>query len=286
MTVFSKKEKLTILGVLVALFAVFTFTDLQISQAIFNIESLFGRFFEAFGETPASFISLFSSVILFRYRDKNNKIKNIASIIGFGLLIVLSTLMGGVMSAHYLFEDTTMMMAVGAVIGIAMLALSIYLSGLIDADHVQMAKKVAIVGVLLFFIAAIGINIIKPLAGRMRFRNMVGSYEGFTAWYVFGAEKVTNILGPSASEAYKSFPSGHTANSAVILWVTLLPLMFAKLDTTETRRNLKIFAFVWIILVAVSRIVMGAHFATDVTFGGAFTIIAFLILESIFFKEK
>ena len=45
------------------------------------------------------------------------------------------------------------------------------------------------------------------------------------------------------------------------------------------------FIFAWIILVMLSRIVVGAHFASDVTMGVVISFSVFLFLKARFLKE-
>jgi membrane-associated phospholipid phosphatase len=66
-------------------------------------------------------------------------------------------------------------------------------------------------------------------------------------------------------DEFKSFPSGHTASAAYILTLITLKNVIPALRGQE--KILTIAGFVWIILTAIARIVSGAHFLTDVTFG-------------------
>ncbi len=286
MNVFSKKEKITIFSVLLVMFAIFTFTDLSISKAIFNIDSLYGKFFEAFGEMPGLAVGVFCLGILIVHRDTTNKTKSLISLIGYGVLMIFLALMSGIMGIHYIVEDMTMRFIIGGGIGILLIIASLFVASKIDCKNKSIIIKVAIIGLLLTAVALIGINVIKPIVGRLRFRNMVEPYEYFTSWYVIQAEKLNVIPGVLTGEAYKSFPSGHTANATIIVWITLLPLLFTKLRNKRTVRIIKIIAFAFVFMVAISRVIMGAHFATDVTFGAAFTISSFLLLESIFLKDS
>jgi membrane-associated phospholipid phosphatase len=54
-------------------------------------------------------------------------------------------------------------------------------------------------------------------------------------------------------------------NAAGVILITLLPTIFEKLKGKETL--LRIVAYGWVAIVGFSRIVAGAHFATDVLFG-------------------
>ncbi|MHA2294209.1 MAG: phosphatase PAP2 family protein, partial [Candidatus Hodarchaeales archaeon] len=77
-----------------------------------------------------------------------------------------------------------------------------------------------------------------------------------------------------------SFPSGHTAMG----WM-LLPLV---LLTREKSRKSKILALTviiaWGLIVALGRIVIGAHYVSDVLFSSCVAFITFLLLEKHYYS--
>jgi hypothetical protein len=64
-----KKERRIVFSTGLLMLLIFTFTDLQISNALFT-KNLYGRIFEVIGELPFVFLSLFGSVLLLRFRSK------------------------------------------------------------------------------------------------------------------------------------------------------------------------------------------------------------------------
>lgn len=90
---------------------------------------------------------------------------------------------------------------------------------LINKRHYKVLRQVAKVGVLLSVLLILVINIIKIFWGRERFRHMVAPYSSFTRWYLPQALTTNN--------EFMSFPSGHSANSSVIYWITLFNLLDA-----------------------------------------------------------
>ena len=69
------------------------------------------------------------------------------------------------------------------------------------------------------------------------------------------------------SEGFKSFPSGHTSEAAVMIFgLPYLSLVMPKLKGKENLLLLGGFAFT--VLMAFSRITMGAHYLSDVSMGG------------------
>jgi membrane-associated phospholipid phosphatase len=108
------------------------------------------------------------------------------------------------------------------------------------------------------------VQIIKILCGRIRFRDLEIGFTNFTPWF----------LPPGLSWDNKSFPSGHTAMSFMLLPL-LIPLM------------LIIVVIGWAIFVAASRVIVGAHYASDVLFsGGVACIITILLYKWHYVKRE
>ena len=260
------------LALLVVLLAIFSFTDLAISMAIFNIESGYGKFFEAWGELPGVLVAVFSLAALIITRDKTVKWKSVLSILGFGVLLLLFSMMGAFMPSMYL----KLPMPVTVVLAVCFIALSLFLASRVAPAQRAALRKAACIGLLTFVCAIFIINIIKNIWGRPRFRSMTDPAAQFIAWYLpqWGA----------AGEEFRSFPSGHTANSCVIIWLTTLPLFIPALRGKQ--KLLLAVSALWIVMVAVSRVIMGAHFASDVTVGAAVTLASYFLLSKAFLKEK
>jgi undecaprenyl-diphosphatase len=70
---------------------------------------------------------------------------------------------------------------------------------------------------------------------------------------------------PFAVHAGYSFPSGHATNNAIVATIVLLLLRPVLGDAT--RRVLLVAAVTWVLLTCVDRLLLGAHFLSDVTAG-------------------
>ena len=97
------------------------------------------------------------------------------------------------------------------------------------------------------------VSLLKLGWGRVRFRDLSPLASEFTPWY-----------SPQGWTGHSSFPSGH----AVLGWL-LLPTLL--LWPRGSRGNRWAFAssFAWGLFVALSRVVIGAHYASDVLFSSA-----------------
>ncbi|MEG0367511.1 MAG: phosphatase PAP2 family protein, partial [Coprobacillus sp.] len=104
-------------------------------------------------------------------------------------------------------------------------------------------------------------------------------------WWVIGSTMKDHLLSLGvAAEEFKSFPSGHSGNAACAMLLCVLPLLSAKLKGKE---NILFFiGLTFTIVVAISRIIMGAHFLTDVTVGIGLTLLIEAVLINIIFKHN
>jgi membrane-associated phospholipid phosphatase len=73
------------------------------------------------------------------------------------------------------------------------------------------------------------------------------------------------IEDPFSTHSGYSFPSGHATNNAIVVTAVLL-LLWPVLSTTA-RRVLTVVGATWVLLTCVDRLLMGAHFLSDVIAG-------------------
>ncbi|RDY27692.1 PAP2 family protein [Romboutsia weinsteinii] len=256
---------LSIVGIILLVFA---FTDMNISNAIYNPESKFGLIFEAIGEFPAAIIATFCTVSLMLTRDKDKSIKYNLGTVGYIVLLIFFSFMAAMLPVKYLHGSKALI----PVLMVIYILASYMIAKKYASTHKEELRRAAIVGVLTFVFVIIAFNSIKFLWGRERYRHMieVGSFAGYSMWFI--------PQGFASGNEFMSFPSGHSANSAIMVWITLIPTFVTSL---KDKKNLFIgFAGLWTILVPISRIVVGAHFASDVTMGVTITLVIFTLLKN------
>lgn len=107
----------------------------------------------------------------------------------------------------------------------------------------------------------------------------------FMPWWQTGSQlKDTLVAAGVAAEEFKSFPSGHTGNAAVLILLGLLPQLNGRLE--KKKPLLLGIGFGWTALVALSRIIMGAHYLTDTAIGFTITLlVSWLVTMPVFRKE-
>ena len=127
-----------------------------------------------------------------------------------------------------------------------------------------------LIRMMLFIIAVLILTgIVKFYFARPRYRTTLAGYEdvGFRPWYSpgHGAEALAQKFGCDIN-AFRSFPSGHALlNASAVCMFPMLSQVFPKLP----RRNTVLAAagVIWTFAVMLSRIVLGAHYLSDVSIG-------------------
>ena len=97
-----------------------------------------------------------------------------------------------------------------------------------------------------------------------------GLNETFRAWWEM------KPFSHTSGDYYKSWPSGHTSTAAIALTLGLFPQVAEKKYKYEDLIFFVI-GFLHLILVAFARIVAGAHFMSDVSFGAFISVLGILI---------
>lgn len=244
------------------------FADLKIDILLNNPENPFAVWFYNTGEIPCRLICPLAGTVLFY--TLSSKIGKIA-----GALISLggSMYLGYYLGKHFFTEENQMAFSLVFGLGIGVILL---ITGKLIVIPERIKKPLivlAIAGIAVMAVQLSLVELLKTIWGRVRFRDLiaVSSYDDFTPWYVI-----------NGANSNKSFPSGHTAGAAMSFLAMLLP--FADDKLMKYKKLLFAVPFVYTCIVAVTRLVMGAHYLSDVAAGGliGFTtvIIAVKIIDS------
>ncbi|MDD6302966.1 MAG: phosphatase PAP2 family protein [Bacillales bacterium] len=133
------------------------------------------------------------------------------------------------------------------------------------------------------------IEVIKSPVGRMRYRamNVISDFSYFTPWYQISHVKDTLLGTPGIpSDGFKSFPSGHTFSGSMIYLLLCLPDLFYRFNNKKTKIILYMITILYTASVGIFRIVCGAHYMSDVLFGGTLGFVAVMIFRYIFILRK
>ena len=244
----NKLPQLALYTLGVSAMIVFAFYDLEISKFLYHPQSLFGAIVNSIGEWPNSLAMIFSGCVLFggRNRWSTHPVREwlgaLPVFVGVGILFLYTW--------HYTFRSwPSLWVSVLVILLGGILLLLLFGSG--DPYPYRRLRGIALTALLLSIFAILSVNIVKVIWGRVRFFDMLPDCAAFTPWYL-----------PQGFTGNASFPSGHTANActSLILW-----LFADRANHPTVRKILYVIPVIWIALVAVGRVIYGAHFASDVT---------------------
>lgn len=283
MKIFEKKNCLLIGGLLCILMVIGSFFDFQISTQLFNMDSLFGMLLASYGQLPAMLCVSVAGMLLIKISKGQKKIVVILSYL-FGILFNIFAIMGITMDPMLYIPHMSIVLSVMIAV-IIVGVIDFIMWKLTQNANREQVKKVIILFLGVMFLEIIIINVIKIPWGRPRMRMITAQNQVFQPWWVIGSSMKDHLMSLGiAAEEFKSFPSGHSANAACAMMLGVLPVICQRLKGKE---NLLSFIGIMLTLtVAFSRIIMGAHFLTDVTVGMSVTFLIEIIFVNLLWKRE
>lgn len=268
---------------LLLMLAAGSFADYPVSLALYQGGNLFGRFFAGFGIYPVVLAIVAAGAMLLSACSHRSLLTDLCYWAGGGILIAAGTVLAAVLPPRYCGIPPWAAAAIGA--GSVTLTVFGTLRLCRGADK-RMILRVAAAFLLVVLADLLIINLIKIPWGRPRMRLIAADARAqFQPWWKPGtALRNTLTAAGVAAEEFKSFPSGHTANASALMLLSLLPLLRPALARGQTALFLT--GFAWTLLVAFSRILMGAHFITDTAIGFAVGLLSLIAVCRLLFPDR
>lgn len=307
--------------VLVATYCDFEISKILTKNALepgkYLADDLYGVVGEAIGTSPIYILLGVCTAILCWFFAKNFKDKKwgVALAVIFGLVgtvawwFYIKDIMkyilehaaneiGSAGAGVYKFRKNTAVVTCQVLVALTIQALTVLALRPLKAETLKKLVWWVVAALAACVLANILIIIVKDPVGRMRFRAINSSVgqnlidanlvPGFTRWYVRNGQPDEAIINmfiaeyPGASDAFKSFPSGHTCAAGMSYALIMLPDVVDFKHKKAGKIACWVTPIVITMLVAISRIVVGAHYMSDVTFGGTFAFVSFIIMREIF----
>lgn len=257
-----------VLSIAAALLIVASFYDLAINHALSNAESVYGLLFVSLGEFPAYIVLPMCGVIWF-YADLDIKDKRllIATRVASALLVWLGFFIWGAMGSRII--ETPKLIELSALYSILFAFFTLLLGKYLKVNYTKYVRF-AVFALFVMLVSLVVIRLIKIGWGRMRYRDMlkIDDFSGFTPWYI-----------PNGYNGNTSFPSGHTASACNIF-------IFVVLFKGKRRYLANALALVFVVLTMFSRIIVNAHFLSDVLVGGLISYLCYYLIRLIFERKK
>jgi membrane-associated phospholipid phosphatase len=258
-----------LLLVWIFLAVIFGIFDLEISKNIVNQNSGWAKFLENYGMIPGLLVILSGIYIYYSFIKTKSDVwsyiqKVVFFLVSIGLIFHLFDQLFGSIATNHLIIFVIISFSISIIIFIAIH----FKSPVESIIAIRYAKVVVAVA---FFGYVICIQGVKYFWGRFRFRELDAAFSQFTPWYL-----------PQGITGSDSFPSGHAAMG----WI-LLALLILLSNKKEWVKNLSfVLIFIWAVVLALSRVIIGAHYASDVLFGSFFVIITFVIFNNQFVTSQ
>lgn len=236
----------------------FAVNDLNIWLSYGNIDSKSGIFMEVIGQLVAPLLFSMGGIIISIYHYKENSKITMPVIIG--ALFALTGISYGI----YVFTliNTFWLTITLSIIMLVLFGFFAYLMCKVEPGRFFQLYCIALTAIVYCISVLVVITLIKITWGRIRPRDLT-TIDQFTAWYL-----------PQGYTGNTSFPSGHTGNASVVLVATMFaPLVKNKLGKIP----LYVLPAIWIAFMAVNRVIIGAHYASDTLFAVAISVVLFIL---------
>lgn len=239
------------------------FCDLQIDINLNNPKNPFAIWFYNTGEMPSRLVCPLAGTVIYCLSKKKA-----GRFAGFVITMGGSAYLGYHIGHYFFVSENNVTFGILYGIGCGVICLLAGKHIYVPENMKKPLMVLAVAGIAVMFVQLGVVEILKYLWGRVRFRDLLaaGNYDQFTAWYH-----------PNGINGNKSFPSGHTAGAGISYLAMLLPLCSKKAKTHYTACF--VVPFLYTSVVAYTRLVMGAHYLSDVTAGGiiSFTLVIIML---------
>jgi membrane-associated phospholipid phosphatase len=254
-----------------ALLVIASFFDLQIDEYIYNPQSAFARFFAIVGMFPQDALLLLAPAMILAALFELRRTIKAAVTAAAGVAVILVTAASLYYNLPGIAQGTGISLTIVTAV-VCFLILVFFLAAL------PFAKKkpgelliTALIGFIAFNVGYLILQTLKTTWGRMRFYKMDDPAVQFTKWYI--------PQGKSASDTFKSFPSGHSFSGMCAVWFAL---WYNFIDALKKYSPVILAAaLLFGFSVMLSRMIYGRHFLSDVTVGAALSLASFALAKSL-----
>ena len=289
MTPEKKNEKIILYAYIVlALIAVAgiatgTFCDFEIAEAVYFPESTFWRVFTILGMYPFMAIWVFYTGVICRQvrssgltEKKKNLWTAACGYLGLSTSVICSWAMFAVDTIGGVFPQTInnpLIITAGALLGVYPLFFAGFFASKKEYDKRLLKRLIILCAIMLAGIIFMSAG--KMICSRPRYRLLRQDIPGieFCPWYIpfGGSAEYINGSGIDWND-FRSFPSGHALQCMGMIFA--LPPLAEVYDRLRGRKVV-LFAIsaVFAFLVCFSRMVMGAHFISDVSTGSLISVL-------------
>jgi membrane-associated phospholipid phosphatase len=269
----SRKTCWSVAALFMIMMVIGSFFDYPISCSLYDASNWFGILFAAFGEYPSTLGLIVVGSMLLAGRDKEHRSSAAFQCVGGILLTTLGTALSIVLPSLYVKLPFYYPLCVGMICSAIVFFGTFHLCRGAERSNVI---RVALAILVTIIATTLIVNMIKIPWGRARMRLVASDARAyFMPWWQIGDGLKSSLIATGiGADEFKSFPSGHVAAASAMMLLCLIPQIQPKLASMQSL--LFAIGFGWTCLAALSRIIIGAHYLTDVTVAFA---IGFLVMN-------
>lgn len=245
------------------LLAIGSVADYSFAQGLYAPGNGFGVVLAAYGEAPALLALVAAGTLAIGARPPVHQVLRGLLLAGGAALIIVGALALIVRPEEYWPLPTTVRTLIALVLsaGVIWAVTRVSVGATWQAMCVLAAALFAVVAVEM-----VAVQGVKILWDRPRMRMLTETGADFAPWWSPGYEEKDALIAQGVDPAdFKSLPSGHTANATVLMMLTGFALL--REDLRGYRATLFWTGGVWALIVAASRLTIGAHFLSDTAIG-------------------
>lgn len=244
-------------GVAFLLLFVGAFYDYQLTDLLYHKASLFGLFFERILLIPIQSVVMFTMCML--YCQRKQKIFLACSVIANGYVLYHSL-------SYWIHIETVFIFVILMLVSLGITCLTVWLLRRMDPHWISQHLSFFLFFTAVLLSAALVTTMMKIGWGRIRYRDLQSASQ-FCVWYQ-----------PCGLIGNRSFPSGHTTAMSTILCV----LQWKQNRYQKPSLLCYGVVVIGIVLMAISRMIMGAHFLSDTAAGFLVTYTCYLLIYAWF----
>ncbi len=276
-----------------------SFFDFQINSALFDRYNGFGIFMAAFGELP---VYAFTGVLAYGFIYLCKTYDKIWQRILLYILALASVGVGLYYQGEHIVSvnayNNKSLLWLGLLIAAVIIGLGALAGHFLFKNTDQSPKNILFI--LISIVVVIGFavlvtQVVKAIMSRPRFRFIIDYTDDakfyFCNWWQSGKSTKEAFVNKEmldgviiTKEEFVSFPSGHISNTASFIAIAAyLPLLNSKIRIKQ--EILFYIAFAWVILLAYTRMRVGAHFLSDVSMGLLINAVGFFVVDFILTRK-
>ena len=233
--------------------------DLSISIAVVDESSNWGNFGADYGEPPGYALIAIALATFLGGFFKNLHLQKIPAYI---------SIFAGVLFILFAGDNTDILTGLGLIVPIIFYVVITW-----NKDWSTYRTISGIISLLAIIHPLLFVQLVKVFWGRIRFRDLSPGFADFTPWFI-----------PQGITGNQSFPSGHASMG----WM-FLPLLIP-LRKWQWKSPIRILGTIliigWGFFVGLSRIVVGAHYASDVLFSTFVSILVTILLYKKYYLKQ